>query len=59
MFYNPRLTTCSLTNGFSTGVDLKKIDECIGDTEADGDNLILQAEQEAQVYRRKTLDIFT
>lgn len=31
------------------GVDGKKIDECIGDIEADVDNPILKAEQEAQV----------
>lgn len=33
----------------SVGVDVKRIDECIGDTEADVDNPILKAEQEAQV----------
>lgn len=31
------------------GVDLKKIDECIGDPEADVENPILKAEQDAQV----------
>ena len=30
-------------------VDLKKINECVGDTEADVDNAVLKAEQEAQV----------
>lgn len=33
----------------SAGVDVKKIDECIGDTEADVDNPILKAEQATQV----------
>ncbi|KAI3473086.1 hypothetical protein Pfo_030378 [Paulownia fortunei] len=33
----------------SLGADIKKIDECIGDTEADVDNPILKAEQEAQI----------
>lgn len=31
------------------GVDLKKIDECIGDTEADVSNPILDYQQDAQV----------
>lgn len=31
------------------GVDLKKIDECIGDPDTDEDNAILKAEQDAQV----------
>ena len=31
------------------GVDLTKIDKCIGDTEADVDNPVLKAEQDAQV----------
>ncbi|KAI3474297.1 hypothetical protein Pfo_029085 [Paulownia fortunei] len=34
---------------FCAGADIKKIDECIGDTEADVDNPILKAEQEAQI----------
>lgn len=31
------------------GVDVKKIDQCIGDPEADVDNPVLKAEQDAQV----------
>ena len=31
------------------GVDLKKIQTCIGDTEADEENAVLKAEQDAQV----------
>lgn len=31
------------------GVDLKKIDECVGDPEADVENQVLKAEQDAQV----------
>ncbi|XP_074311929.1 vacuolar-sorting receptor 1-like [Silene latifolia] len=33
----------------SLGVDLKKIDECIGDIKADNENPVLKAEQEAQI----------
>jgi hypothetical protein len=32
-----------------TGLDLGKIDKCIGDPEADEENPILKAEQDAQV----------
>lgn len=31
------------------GIDVKKIDDCIGDPEADVDNPVLKAEQDAQV----------
>lgn len=31
------------------GVDLKKVDDCVGDPEADVDNQVLKAEQDAQV----------
>lgn len=34
---------------FCIGYDVKKVDKCIGDIEADDDNPILKAEQEAQV----------
>lgn len=33
----------------SLGVDLKKVDECIGDPDADVENPVLKAEQEAQI----------
>lgn len=33
-----------------TGYDVRKIDQCIGDIEADVDNPVLKAEQEAQVW---------
>ncbi|KAI3666815.1 hypothetical protein L6452_41852 [Arctium lappa] len=33
----------------SLGVDIKKIDECVGDPESDAENAILKAEQEAQI----------
>ncbi|KAI3437472.1 uncharacterized protein J3R85_005229 [Psidium guajava] len=33
----------------SLGVDLEKINECIGDTDADVDNPVLKAEQDAQI----------
>lgn len=33
----------------STGYDVKKIDKCMGDIEADQENTVLKAEQEAQV----------
>lgn len=33
----------------SLGVDIKKIDECVGDPESDVENVILKAEQEAQI----------
>lgn len=32
-----------------TGVDLKKINKCIGDPDADEENPVLKAEQDAQV----------
>ena len=32
------------------GVDLKKIDKCIGDPEADMENEVLKAEQDVQVW---------
>ncbi|XP_057804362.1 vacuolar-sorting receptor 1-like isoform X2 [Salvia miltiorrhiza] len=41
----------------SLGVDVKKIDECIGDTEADLDNPILKAEQEAQIGKGSRGDV--
>lgn len=41
------------------GVDVKKIDTCIGDTEADMDNLVLLSEQEAQVGWFVTLKGYT
>ncbi|KAL3839941.1 hypothetical protein ACJIZ3_024532 [Penstemon smallii] len=41
----------------SLGVDVKKIDECIGDTEADVDNPILKAEQEAQIGKGARGDV--
>lgn len=37
------------------GVDVKKIDECIGDPEADVDNPVLKAEQDAQVRSIKIM----
>lgn len=33
----------------SLGVDLKKIDECMGDPEEDAENAVLKAEQQAQI----------
>ncbi|KAD3067584.1 hypothetical protein E3N88_35464 [Mikania micrantha] len=41
----------------SLGVDLKKVDECIGDTEADTDNSVLKAEQEAQIGKGSRGDV--
>lgn len=35
---------------FASGLDLKKINECIGDPDADKENPVLKAEQDAQVY---------
>lgn len=34
---------------FRVGVDVQKIDKCIGDIEADAENPVLKDEQEAQV----------
>lgn len=36
-----------------TGVDVKKVNECIGDPEADVENSVLKAEQEAQVLENR------
>ena len=33
----------------SAGIDLKKVEKCMGDPEADEDNPVLKEEQEAQV----------
>lgn len=41
----------------SLGIDLSKIDQCIGDTEADADNLILKAEQDAQIGKGSRGDV--
>ncbi|KAL1545385.1 Vacuolar-sorting receptor 2 [Salvia divinorum] len=41
----------------SLGADVKKIDECIGDIEADVDNPILKAEQEAQIGKGSRGDV--
>lgn len=32
-----------------TGIDLEKINKCIGDSDADEENPVLKAEQDAQV----------
>lgn len=32
------------------GVDITKIDECVGDPEADAENAVLKGEQDAQVW---------
>ena len=37
------------------GVDLKKVDECIGAPDADVENPVLKAEQEAQVLQQNAL----
>lgn len=34
---------------FFTGLDLKKIEKCMGDPDADSDNPVLKEEQDAQV----------
>ncbi|KAL0338066.1 UNVERIFIED_CONTAM: Vacuolar-sorting receptor 1 [Sesamum angustifolium] len=41
----------------SLGVDIKKIDECVGDTEADVENPILKAEQESQIGKGSRGDV--
>ncbi|KAJ0574141.1 putative EGF-like calcium-binding domain, Thioredoxin-like superfamily [Helianthus annuus] len=41
----------------SLGIDLKKIDECVGDTEADTDNAVLKAEQETQIGKGSRGDV--
>ncbi|KAG8374475.1 hypothetical protein BUALT_Bualt11G0136200 [Buddleja alternifolia] len=41
----------------SLGYDVKKIDECIGDIEADVDNPVLKAEQEAQIGKGPRGDV--
>jgi hypothetical protein len=33
-----------------TGLDIKKIDECMGDSNADSENPVLKEEQDAQVF---------
>ncbi|KAB2089963.1 hypothetical protein ES319_A03G095300v1 [Gossypium barbadense] len=41
----------------SLGVDLTKIDKCIGDTEADEENPVLKAEQDAQIGKGSRGDV--
>ncbi|XWS09511.1 hypothetical protein CRYUN_Cryun40dG0090800 [Craigia yunnanensis] len=41
----------------SLGVNLTKIDKCIGDTEADVDNPVLKAEQDAQIGKGSRGDV--
>ncbi|XP_073066473.1 vacuolar-sorting receptor 1-like isoform X1 [Primulina eburnea] len=41
----------------SLGIETRKIDECIGDTEADVDNPVLKAEQEAQIGKGSRGDV--
>ncbi|XP_010529937.1 PREDICTED: vacuolar-sorting receptor 1 isoform X2 [Tarenaya hassleriana] len=41
----------------SLGIDLKKVDKCIGDTEADVENPILKAEQESQIGKGSRGDV--
>ncbi|KAL2489805.1 EGF receptor-like protein [Forsythia ovata] len=41
----------------SLGVDVKKIDKCIGDTEVDTDNPVLKAEQESQIGKGSLGDV--
>ncbi|KAL4557766.1 hypothetical protein LXL04_035954 [Taraxacum kok-saghyz] len=41
----------------SLGVDLKKINECVGDTQADKENPVLKAEQEAQIGKGPRGDV--
>lgn len=41
----------------SLGLDLKKIDECIGDPQADVENPVLKAEQDAQIGRGPRGDV--
>ncbi|KAI3829510.1 hypothetical protein L1987_03635 [Smallanthus sonchifolius] len=40
----------------SLGVDIKKIDECVGDIEKETENAVLKAEQDAQLYDAGRLD---
>ncbi|KAJ0088032.1 hypothetical protein Patl1_31555 [Pistacia atlantica] len=41
----------------SLGVDLKKVDECIGDPEANVDNKVLKVEQDAQIGKGSRGDV--
>ncbi|KAL9275681.1 Vacuolar-sorting receptor 2-like protein [Drosera capensis] len=41
----------------SLGVDLKKVDECIGDPDEDKENPVLKAEQEAQIGKGNRGDV--
>ncbi|XP_039033947.1 vacuolar-sorting receptor 1-like isoform X1 [Hibiscus syriacus] len=41
----------------SLGVDLNKVDKCIGDTEADVENPVLKAEQDAQIGKGSRGDV--
>ncbi|KAL9428607.1 hypothetical protein AB3S75_030567 [Citrus x aurantiifolia] len=41
----------------SLGVDLKKVEECVGDPEADVDNQVLKTEQDAQIGKGSRGDV--
>jgi hypothetical protein len=45
----------SLSSPFFTGMDNDKINKCVGDPDADEDNPVLKAEQDAQVNLHKLI----
>ncbi|MQL90209.1 hypothetical protein Taro_022807 [Colocasia esculenta] len=47
----------SLTRQAALSLDLKKIDKCIGDPDADEENPILKAEQDAQIGKNSRGDV--
>ncbi|CAN0927154.1 Vacuolar-sorting receptor 3 [Linum grandiflorum] len=48
---------CSDSVVRSLGLDMKKIEKCMGDPDADADNLVLKAEQDAQVGKGSRGDV--
>lgn len=44
------MTTTSLCIIHTAGIDVKEVEKCVGDPNADVENPILKAEQDAQVH---------
>jgi len=51
MVYHFSIHTCNSCNVFTLeiGLDVKKVDKCMGDPNADSDHPLLKMEQDAQV----------
>lgn len=41
------------------GIDIKQVEKCVGDPDADSDNPILKGEQESQVHTLRNFSIIS